>query len=232
MKNTAKNFLILILLLVLGIACTIIFVEFNENKDLSKEININKRENDSIQKKLLSKNEELIYLLKINQKEIYSLKGMSTDRNIDGILLGNKSISLEELIDIANKYQNEKNKLQVRVKNDSSTIQYYIKLLNQLEKDKVLKSDKKGTITYTNNIDSLYKMKTLELSKVKVELQAKNTLLNLIKKKYEIDTEIEYGEGIYTAKLLNTKKLDSALWIFPYYKHKIKTNKKGETVIR
>lgn len=220
------------LLLVLGITSAIIFTQFNENVDLLNEIHINKKQNDSVQKKILSKNDELIYLLKINQKEINSLKGLSTDKQIDGILLGNKPISVEELIEIANKYQNEKNFLKAKVKDDSLTIQYYVKLISQLEKDKVLNKDKKGTITYTNNLDSLYKIKVVELNKTKTELKAKNTLLTLIKNNYEIDTEIEYGDGIYTAKLLNTKKLDSALWIFPYYKHKIKTNKKGETVIR
>lgn len=232
MKNSTKNFLILMLLLVLGITSAIIFTQFNENVDLLNEIHINKKQNDSVQKKILSKNDELIYLLKINQKEINSLKGLSTDKQIDGILLGNKPISVEELIEIANKYQNEKNFLKAKVKDDSLTIQYYVKLISQLEKDKVLNKDKKGTITYTNNLDSLYKIKVVELNKTKTELKAKNTLLTLIKNNYEIDTEIEYGDGIYTAKLLNTKKLDSALWIFPYYKHKIKTNKKGETVIR
>ena len=118
--------------------------------------------------------------------------------------------------------------------NDSLKIERLNSILNQLEKDKVINRTKKGSFTYRQitKVDSLYNASLDELSKTKTELKARNTLLKLIKNNYGIDTEVEYGADTYTARLLNTKKLDSALWILPYYKHKIKTNKKGETIIK
>lgn len=233
MKNSSKNSLILLLIFALSILVAIMFFVYQENKELKTEIVMSKKQNDSIQNTLLNKNRELITLLSKEQEEINSLKD-SNSQQIDGIIHDNKPITLEELINITNRFENENTRLRIQISNDSSRIKRLNSILSQLEKDKVISQTKKGSYSYRQitKIDSLYDNSKEELSKVKTELKASNTLLKLIKDNYGIDTKVEYGEDTYTARLLNTKKIDSALWIFPYYKSKIKTNKKGETIIR
>jgi hypothetical protein len=182
----------------------------------------------------LNKNDELLKLIKEIQHKSNSLTGRSKSRYIDGILLGNEPISLEYLIQIANKYQAHSIRLEGERLKDSLKITRLQNIINQLEKDKMITKNSDGSFSYRQitKVDSIYKVRVAELDKVKTDLQAKNMLLGLIKKNYDIDSDIEYKGDNITVKLLNTKKLDSALWIYPYYKHKIKTNSKGETVIR
>lgn len=233
MKNNKKNLFILILVFAFSIVSTIALYFYFQSKDFSSEIYHSKKENDSIQKRILSKNSELIDLIKKTQSEIDSLKGKDS-QTIDGIIHYGKPITLEKLIEITNSYENENISLKNKIIGDSLKIERLNKILNQLEKDKIINREKKGSISYrqVSKLDSLYDSSIEELNQIKTELKAKNTLLGLIKKNYEIDTNIEYKKDSYTVSLLNTKKLDSALWVFPYYKHKIKTNKKGETVIK
>lgn len=232
MKNSRKNLVILLLIFCLSILLGVMIFVYRENEELKTEITSSIKQNDSIQNTLLNKNKKLIELSNKIQKEITSLKGSNS--HIDGIIHDNKPISLEELINITNKFENENVMLHTKIYNDSLKIERLNSILNQLEKDKVINRTKKGSFTYRQitKVDSLYNASLDELSKTKTELKARNTLLKLIKDNYGIDTEVEYGADTYTARLLNTKKLDSALWILPYYKHKIKTNKKGETIIK
>lgn len=232
MKNSRKNSLILLLVFGLSVLVGVMLFVYRENEELKTEMSLSKKQNDSIQSALLNKNKELIHLLNKVQKDILSLKG--SNQQIDGIIHANKPISLEELINITNKFENENVALREEISNDSLRIERLNSILNQLEKDKVINRNKKGSFSYRQitKVDSLYDASKEELAKVKTELKARNTLLKLIKDNYGIDTEVEYGTDTYTARLLNTKKLDSALWILPYYKHKIKTNKKGETIIK
>lgn len=233
MKNEIKIFIILMLVLLLGITSTMLFFNYREKEHFSVELNSTKKINDSIQEKLLKKNEELIKLLKEAQIEINSNKNLSSkNQAIDGILLGDKPISIEDLIKIANKYQDKNILLRNKTFNDSLTIRRLNRIINQLDKDKVITKKEDGEVSYRPKIESLYELKVTELYKLKSELQAKNMLLELIKKNYDIDTQIENKDDNIKVRLTNTKKLDSALWIFPYYKHKIKNNRKGETIIK
>lgn len=233
MKNEVKSFLILILFLLLGISATMLFINYRDKEHYKKEMYLSKKENDSAQKSLLKRNEELIKLLKESQLQINSNKGISSDNKaIDGIFLGKKPISLEELIKIANKYQDNNIILKNKAINDSLTIVRLNRIINQLHKDKVITKEKNGEVSYRPNVDSLYSMKVDELQKVKLDLQANKMLLGLIKKNYDIDTQVEFENGKTKVRIVNTEKLDSALWIFPYYKHKIKNNRKGETIIK
>lgn len=231
MRNNIKNIVIILLILLLGLICSILFVCYQENKNLNEEI----KKGKTIQNKLLFRNEVLIKLIKEAQIEIDSIKGQSSkSKKIDGILLGNDPISIEQLINIANKYQNDNIVLKNKFIKDSLSLDRLNKIIEQLEKDKVLNRDKKGGLSYrqVTKLDSIYDLRVSELYKKESELEARNMLLGLIKKNYDIDSEIEIKDGKIKVKLINTKKLDSALWVYPYYKHKIKTNRKGETVIK
>ena len=232
MRNSRKNFIVLLLVFCLSITLGVALFVYRENEELKTEISLSKKQNDSIQNGLLNKNKKLIQLSNKIREEINSIKG--SDQQIDGIIHDNKPISLEELINITNKFENENVILHAKAYNDSLRIDRLKSILNQLEKDKVINRNKEGSYSYRQitKVDSLYNASLDELSKTKTELKARNTLLRLIKDNYGIDTEIEQGTDSYTVRLLNTKKLDSALWILPYYKHKIKTNKKGETIIK
>lgn len=245
MRNSSKNILLILLLIVIGISCTIAYYYYDKSKSIMNE-NINfKKENKQILSRTEKHINELIKISEELQRKNDSLLGKKNDeKSIDGITIGNKPISLEQLISIANKLSKENSILKNSRSQDSLKLKNYSDLIKQLESNKIIYKNSKNndsSISYVNieyykdyirKCDSLRKSKTADNINLQNELNAKNTLLELIKKNYGIDTEVEYGKEKNQVKLLNTQKIDSALWIYPYYKHKIKTNRKGETIIK
>ncbi|NIJ46596.1 hypothetical protein FHR24_003086 [Wenyingzhuangia heitensis] len=233
MRN--KNIVIFLLILVLSLFSIIIFFSYKENDFLEKEILVNIKENDSLQNKLFESNKKLLEVYKKNKKEIDSIKNekYSNINVISGVTLNDKPISIDEVIQITNKSLDENDKLKKQKLKDSLLIDYYKKVIHELEEKGVL-WEKNNRFYFDNKqaIDSIRKAKLNEISNLEYELKAKNALLKLIENNYGIKTNIEKNKGVYNVKLLNNKKLDSALWLFPHYKHKIKTNKKGETIIK
>ncbi|GIJ95067.1 hypothetical protein [Capnocytophaga stomatis] len=213
MESNRKNIIILILVLLLSIVLTDLFLQQKQNDIFRTEISEVKYQRDSIKQSLLKRNKELLLLLEEYQEKIIKNNKL---QKIDGITLGNKPISLEELIDIAN--ENQKKYYEQRIQNaiDSLTINRFNRIIEQLKKNKII-------------TDSIYSVKILKLKR---DVQAKDMILKLIKKNYEIDSKIEIDSTHIKVKLINTQKIDSALLIFPHYKHKIKTNKKGEVIVR
>ena len=247
MKNKYKNIFIVILIILISVLVVICILQIKENRYLKKELaNSEKYFTDIIKKNEIQKSNLIKLSAKIQAKND-SLSGKSSNdfKIIDGIKIGKTPISLEELITIANRNMSENNKLRRKKYDDSITIKNYKQILKKLEEGKLIESnmdDKmQGNLSYVNidnykknNIkkDSLVNAKNAEINNYKNEIKAKNNILNLIKDNYGIDSEVEYTKDKLIIKLLNTKKIDSALWIYPYYKHKIKTNRKGETIIK
>lgn len=245
MRNSSKNILLILLLILIGVSCALAYYYYDKSKSIMVE-NLNyKKENKQILSRTEKHINELIEISDELQKKNDSLLGKKNDeKSIDGITIGNKPISLEQLISIANKLSQENSALKNSRSKDSVKIKNYSDLIKQLESNKLIyknPNNNNSSISYVNieyyrdyikRCDSLRKSKTVENVNLQNELNAKNTLLDLIKKNYGIDTEVEYGKEKNQVKLLNTQKIDSALWIYPYYKHKIKTNKKGETIIK
>lgn len=247
MSSNKKIIFIAILLSIICFLGVFLILKLNEIKYLKNEINFSKVESE---KSLNNANKKIDDLLKISkeiQKKNDSIKGKSTNeyKFIDGIRIGNQSISLEQLISIANRNMKDNQILRNKIYNDSITLKNHKEVLRKLEENRLIKSnmnDKmQGNLTYfnlekyedaINKFDSIINIKNIELNKSRFEIQTKNSVLNLIKKNYELDYKIEERKTDFTVKLLNTSKLDSALWVYPYYKHKIKTNKKGETIIK
>lgn len=240
MKNNCKIIFILVLLATTCISVVVLIFKLKEIELLKNDVNLSKVESAKSLKNANKKIDELLALSKEIQIQNDSLKGKSNEdfKYIDGIKIGNQPISLEQLISIANKNMKENQILRRKLYNDSTTLNNHKEILKKLEESKLIKSnmnDKmQGNLTYVNinRYDSIINSKNNELNKLKFDIQARNNILNLIKNNYEIDYEIEERKSDFTVRLLNTKKIDSALWIYPYYKHKIKTNKKGETVIK
>lgn len=226
MKNRDKNILIVILVLLLSVCFTLVFFAKQESSNLRSELNATVKMYHNSSKKLFEENDKQLKILKENIRLIDSIKGKRLDsKNIDGVYMNNKQISLDELVNLANKQFDEKRLLAYRIRKDSTTIEGLKKIIKELESAKVIKRTSDGGYSFIRNVDSLYQ-------KSIAELQAKNMILNLIKKNYDIDSKVKYENESIIIQLLNTDKLDSALWVYPYYKHKIKTNKKGQTVVR
>ena len=236
MGNKAKTILIFSLIILLSIVSTVMLFNIRENAELKKELNSSKNYTDSLQHNFLSKNKELIAIINLvqHQKDSIGKKSASEGTSIDGVLIGNKPVSLDEFINIANKYMHENFMLKNKSRVDSFSIERYKRIIAQLDRDKVIEQDEKGSISYRKMsvIDSNINSLEADIKKLKFEVASKNTLLKLIRDNYGIETQVEDKKDSYTARLLNTTKLDSALLLFPYFKHKIKTNKKGETIIR
>lgn len=227
MKNSFYKYLSIALLLFLVIS-TSLYIEKSESYDYLNKVTSDK--NDSIVKTANHKYKEI---LEINKKlqEKYNRPGGNQD--IDGVSYNNKKISLEDLIELSNSLLQENSKLQQRIQNDSVLLRNHRDMFNQIEKRNLakIKSDN-GFITEIsyelNKSDSLYKI----INQIKSDLESKKVALRIIKNNYDIDFSEYTKDGKDYIKLISTERIDSALWVYPYYKHKIKTNRKGETVIK
>ena len=176
MKNSRKNFVILLLVLTLSVLIPVTFFVYRESEEIKTEMSFTKKQNDSIQNALLSKNKELIDLLTKVQKEINLLRETG-NQEIDGIIHDNKPITLEELIEITNRFETENANLKMKATRDSLKIERLNNILSQLEKDKVISKKEKGSYSYRQitKLDSLYDSSLQELDKTKTDLNARNT---------------------------------------------------------
>lgn len=192
-------------------------------------------------KNIFDKNDSIIKITNKKYQDIIQLNNelqlkCGTNNNsqgVNGIRYNNKKVTLDDLIDITNSLLKENEKLLFKIQNDSLLINNHLQMFSQIEKKKLgaFKLDKGYITEFTykqNKNDSLYQI----INEIKSSMESKDIALKLIKNNYDLDfTEYAKDNKTYI-KLTNTARIDSALWIYPYYKHKIKTNKKGETVIK
>ncbi len=92
-----------------------------------------------------------------------------------------------------------------------------------------------GTISLKLNPDSTIKnfeKNTSErINKLDNELEEKKYILQQLQKKYGFKYEVKSEDNKIKSTIYLTK-LDSALWLYPHYKHKIKTDKQGNLIIK
>lgn len=226
-NNILKWILLFVILSAITIPTFLLFLEREESKinieNLKKEIKIRERKyNSSIDsyKSIISK----------NQATIDSLFEENSNIPIQGFSINNRSISVEELLKIANKTMEENSDLKNQVDNNKMILE----IIETKYGIKVSK-DSKGQFSIVKKPDSkineFEKNVNDKISKLNDELQEKDFILKQLQKRYGFKYEVK-TEGDKIKSTIYTTKLDSALWLYPHYKHKFKTDKEGNLIVK
>lgn len=225
MKNKLIALILFILLTIMTLSIIVLFAERTEKKYEIEELNKKINSSDSISKIKIEKLNSIIDRKNKLIDEINSNKEI-----INGFSIGDKSISIDELLKIVNEAFAENNELRNKVRN-------YELIINHIEDSygiKVVK-DSLGRfylkLKNDSTIKNFEKNSNDKLDKLSTELEEKRFILEQLKKRYGLKYEVK-TEGNKIKSTIYTSKLDSALWLYPHYKHKFKTDKEGNLIIK
>jgi hypothetical protein len=225
MKNNRNiNLLFTVVFASMLLIIFLLFTERNENNIVIHNLEQEAKFNDSINNYKINK---YLKIIEDNSNKLDSLN--RNKKSYNGFSMGNKSISVEELLDIVNKTLEENTKLKNQVDKDKVIINYIeetygIKVIeNNGEISLKLKPD--------SNIKNFEKKSNNELNKLKNDIEEKDFILKQLQKKYGFKYEVKTENDKIHSSIFITK-LDSALWLYPHYKHKIKEDKNGNIIIK
>jgi hypothetical protein len=225
MKNNRNiNLLFTVVFASMLLIIFLLFTERNENNIVIHNLEQEAKFNDSINNYKINK---YLKIIEDNSNKLDSLN--RNKKSYNGFSMGNKSISVEELLDIVNKTLEENTKLKNQVDKDKVIIKYIeetygIKVIeNNGEISLKLKPD--------SNIKNFEKKSNNELNKLKNDIEEKDFILKQLQKKYGFKYEVKTENDKIHSSIFITK-LDSALWLYPHYKHKIKEDKNGNIIIK
>lgn len=226
MKNKLISFIIICLLILLTLMCYLFYIENSEYKKENIKL---KSKNESNQKEYFEKLDSLSLLINRKIQHIKDIESNDSKVSVQGFKMNNRTISVKELLKIVNQTLEENNSLK---KQNSE----YKQLIDFIEKNYGIETRKEDSV-YTFTIKPDSELKATEdqinndLSESQKELEEKRLVLQHIEEKYGIKFNVTRKNGKIISTILITKA-DSAMWLYPYYKHKIKTNRNGETVIK
>lgn len=224
-NNKIQNMLLTVLLLSAILIFYLLHIELKDDKMLIERLKQEIQLNDSLSDYKLKKYSKII---ETNNYKLDSLN--NSKESVRGFTVGNKSISIDELLNIANNALEENSRLKNQVANDSL-------ILKKIEENHGIKTyrDSNGkiviqSISQSKN-DQLENSQNEKIIKLSNELDEKKFILNNLQKKYNFKYEVKTENDKIKSTIFITK-LDSALWLYPYYKHKIKEDKKGNIIIK
>ena len=215
-----------------------LFVGYVVNEHNQQEINSKEAEIKGLKKAIgnyQANNKELLGLNEKLEAELEKANVVREKTSITGFTIGDKSISTEKLLEIFNSTLGENIKLQTEINRKES-------LLNFVRKTYGLKIEDSGR-EYSVSVKDTSVIKDVIKQSVQLETQVNNLSDELDRNKYLLKfIEDSYGlKGSYTINekhtnykltILPSTKIDSALRIYPYYKHKLFKNKKGEWMVK
>jgi len=225
MKNKLIGLILFFLLLIMALTIVILFTERTERNFEIEELNQKIISSDSISKMKIEKLNSIIDRKNTLIDELNSNKEI-----VNGFRIGDKSISIEELLKIVNEAFTENNELRNKIKYDELIINhiedsYGVKVVKDSLGRFYLKLKNDSTIkNYERNT-------TEKIDKLNTELEEKRFILEQLKKRYDLKYEVK-TEGNKIKSTIYITKLDSALWLYPHYKHKIREDKNGNTYIK
>lgn len=225
MKNRIIALVLFIVFCLMTLSILFLVIERNERNLEIEELNKKIISSDSLSK---IKIEKLNSIIDRKNSIIDTLN--SNNEPVNGFIMGERSISTEELLKIVNEALAENSKLKTKVKNDKL-------ILNHIENSYGVKAviDSLGVINLKLNPDSsikdFEKKSNDRYNKINDELEELKFILNNLQKRYGFKYEVK-TEGNKIKSTIYTTKLDSALWLYPNYKHKIKQDKEGNTYVK
>lgn len=226
-NNSFKR--VLFLFVFSSLIAVIVFLLIDRDNQIFR---INNLEKNKIESQKLYNSSIKLYeaLIEKNRKKIDSLNQENIEMSIQGFKINDESISVEELLNIVNNSLEENIKLKNQVENNKLILEY----IEESYGIKVTR-DNKGQVIFTLNKDSSIKeyekKSNEEINKLSSDLEEKNFILNNLQKRYGFKYVVK-TEGNKIKSTIYTTKLDSALWLFPHYKHKIKQDKEGNTYVK
>lgn len=226
MKNKIISLLFLVFFAVTLITIYLLIKSNDDYKIKSQSIAADKRK---LEKRYSQSLDSISVIIANNNRIIKELRNSENRSGITGFTYNDKNISLEGLLKIVNNTLEENRKL----KKDS---RQYKEMLDFISSKYGITSERNDTVyTFKKAPDPklIEQEKALNknLSDLQIELEEKKFLLKHLEERYGFKYNIEKEDGKIKSTIY-ISKLDSALWLFPFYKHKIRTNKKGETIIR
>lgn len=225
MKNKIIGLVLIVVLCLMTLCILFLVVERTERNIEIDELNKKMNSSDSLSR---IKIEKLNSIIDRKNSIIDTLN--SNNESVNGFMMGERSISTEELLKIVNEAIEENSKLKTEVKNDKL-------ILKHIENSYGLKAviDSLGVINLKLNpgssIKDFEKKSNDRYNKVNDELQELKFILNNLQKRYGFKYQVK-TEGNKINSTIYTTKLDSALWLYPHYKHKIKQDKEGNVLIK
>lgn len=193
----------------------IIFILESENDDLRFEIDNLYTElqiKDSIQNSL--------YDVIDTYQELLDSSKLSKDDcppNL-GYRLNGRSLTSDDLFDMLLDSWDENDSLQIELVRNKTYLEY-IKLNWGLE------------VSHSNDSYSIKPKKDSRIQKNEQRLFELETLIKKIELKYPIKYKIESNADYIVTKLL-PNQLDTAMYLYPYFKDRIKKEKDGYTILR
>lgn len=224
-NNKIQNLLFVVLFSSMLLFLYLLYVEMNDDKLIIESLKQEIKINDSISEYKIKKYTKII---EANNDKFDSLNNSKT--SVRGFTIGNKSISIDELLNIANNALEANSRLQNEVANDSL-------ILKKIEDDHGIKTyrDTNGKIVIQSSSQSkndlLENSQNEKIINLSNELDEKKFILNNLQKRYDFKYDVKTEKNKIKSTIYVTR-LDSALWLYPYYKHKIKEDKKGNIIIK
>ncbi|PKH66707.1 hypothetical protein CXF59_12340 [Flavobacterium sp. ALD4] len=224
-NNKIKNLIFIVLFSSMLLFLYLLYAEMKDDKLLIESLRQEMKLNDSLSDYKIKK------YAKIIETNNYKFDSLNNSKNsVRGFTIGNKSISIDELLNIANNALEANSRLQNEVANDSL-------ILKKIEENYGIKTyrDSKGKIVIQSSSqsknDPLENSQNEKIIKLSNELDEKKFILNNLQKRYNFKYDVKTEKDKIKSTIYVTK-LDSALWLYPYYKHKIKEDKKGNIIIK
>lgn len=233
MKNSLKYILIAISIFLSYLMLGYFVNDYNQEEIRLKEAEI-KVLKKAVNNYKMNNNE----LLKVNEKledELSQAATIDNKTSISAFRMGDRSISTEHLLEIVNSTLKENIKLQMEINRKED-------LLNFVRKSYGLKIEDRGhEYSISFNEDSVLKEVNENLAKLQkqvntltIENDKNKYLLKFIENRYGLKSSYADKEGTteYTLTILPFTRIDSAITLYPHYKHKLIKNKKGELDIK
>lgn len=223
MKN---KIIITIILSVFSAMSLTIYLLYSENLAFVSKIQNLKYDVKNNQLNYEKKLDSISKSINKNILRIDSLKQIGKEQEIQGFEMNGKSISVEDLLKTLNKTLEENSMLNSEVANDKRLFDilkkdYDIIITRENDKIKI-----RRTSIVKNENDCAEKLQTVEN-----KLNEKTFILKQLELRYKLKYEVG-TEGNTIRSTIYNSKVDSALWLYPYYKHKIKVDKNGDVYIK
>lgn len=223
------------LTLLLGIFFSYFIVGFLVFVYQQDDIDFKKNEIENLKKSVKEYKKNASDLLKLNEKMQNNINEMNKSKlnNISEFRFGDEKITTENLLEIVNKSFKENIKLEVQLENkiklldliknsyDIETIETENTLSIKVKDNSVLKK-------VETNINKLQE----QVFKLKKEVEYNKKLLKMIENNYGIKSIYTENDKTVDFEIIPSTKIDSALRIYPFYKHKLFKNKKGEWIVK
>lgn len=220
----------------LGVICFIIisylFVGYTVKMYYDEILSINEKEIEDLKTYNQSLKVNIAKTINLNEKILRKLDSCNNKKSNYqfGFEMNGKSISTLELLEYVNETANENIKLKNDIKNYKSLLESKENLINQFSNKLGMKKNEDES--YTIDEKGFLKNIITERDKYKREATSNKYLLNMIMEKYGINATYNIEGDIINYTLRNSPTLDSALMIYPHYKHKLFKNKKGKWIVK